>query len=51
MISLLLLARSLAALLFFGGRERDATDLASGVYLYKLAAGKFLDVKKMLLIK
>ena len=29
----------------------NGADLASGVYLYKLAAGKFLDVKKMLLIK
>jgi hypothetical protein len=29
----------------------DATDNASGVYLYKLTAGAFSDTKKMLLIK
>jgi len=29
----------------------DASNLASGVYFYKLQAGKFIDVKKMMLVK
>jgi hypothetical protein len=29
----------------------DASDLSSGVYLYKLQAGDFFDSKKMILIK
>ncbi len=29
----------------------DANDLPSGTYIYKLTAGKFIDTKKMLLIK
>jgi hypothetical protein len=29
----------------------DASALASGVYFYKIMAGKFIDMKKMLLIK
>ena len=29
----------------------DGTNLASGVYIYKLEAGNFIDVKKMVLIK
>jgi phosphatidylserine/phosphatidylglycerophosphate/cardiolipin synthase-like enzyme len=31
--------------------EFDATDLASGVYFYRLNAGQFHDVKKMVVIK
>jgi Secretion system C-terminal sorting domain len=29
----------------------DASSLTSGVYLYKLISGKFVDVKKMILLK
>ena len=29
----------------------DASDLSSGVYLYKLQVGDFLDSRKMILIK
>ncbi len=29
----------------------DASNLASGVYFYRLQAGKFIDVKKMMLVK
>jgi parallel beta-helix repeat protein len=29
----------------------DASDIASGVYFYKLVSGSFIDVKRMLLIK
>jgi endonuclease/exonuclease/phosphatase family metal-dependent hydrolase len=29
----------------------DATNLSSGIYLYKIQAGKFSDVKKMILIR
>jgi hypothetical protein len=31
--------------------EWDASDFASGVYFYRLKAGKFSDIKKMVLIK
>jgi hypothetical protein len=29
----------------------DASSLASGVYLYRIQAGNYMDVKKMLLMK
>jgi hypothetical protein len=29
----------------------NASNLASGVYLYKLAAGNFVQIKKMMLLK
>ena len=31
--------------------EFNATGLASGIYLYKLKAGEFVDVKKMIVLK
>jgi hypothetical protein len=31
--------------------EFNASDLPSGVYMYKLEAGNFVDTKKMVLIK
>ncbi|RPI16506.1 MAG: T9SS C-terminal target domain-containing protein [Ignavibacteriae bacterium] len=31
--------------------EFNASDLASGIYIYKIEAGSFTDVKKMLLVK
>jgi hypothetical protein len=31
--------------------EFNSMDLPSGVYIYKISAGKFSDIKKMLLIK
>jgi hypothetical protein len=29
----------------------DATKLTSGVYLYQVSAGKFVETKKMILLK
>jgi hypothetical protein len=31
--------------------EFDAADLPSGVYFYKISAGEYLDVKKMILLR
>ncbi|MEP0862237.1 MAG: T9SS type A sorting domain-containing protein [Ignavibacterium sp.] len=31
--------------------EFDASSLASGVYIYRLSAGDFVDVKKMVVVK
>ena len=31
--------------------EFNASDLASGLYIYKMESGNFTDVKKMMLIK
>jgi len=31
--------------------EFNATNLSSGIYYYKLVAGNFIDVKKMILLK
>jgi glucuronoarabinoxylan endo-1,4-beta-xylanase len=35
----------------FHSVEWDASDLASGVYLYRLQAGDFVETRKMLLIR
>ena len=35
----------------FKSVEFDATNLPSGIYIYKLAAGKFVEMKKMIVIK
>ena len=31
--------------------EFDGSDLASGVYLYRITAGRFVDSRKMILVK
>jgi hypothetical protein len=31
--------------------EFNASDLASGIYLYSIKAGDFMEIKKMILLK
>ncbi len=33
------------------GRDKNNTEVASGIYFYKLVAGDFIDTKKMMLVK
>ena len=35
----------------FHGYEWDASQVASGVYLYRLTAGEYVETKKMVLMK
>jgi len=38
-------------IVYWNGRDKNGSDVSSGVYLYKLIAGNFAQTKKMLMLK